>query len=116
MKTKAIAVLALAATFFTAGYVVGDDTTRNTVATAIAADSPVAGSRSHADRGASEQWVQPALPEGHPPVLPEGHPRVLPEGHPAIPNSKASCPYGGGGDRLDRGPDGKPGLGRPVSI
>ena len=116
MKTKGIAVLAVAATFFTAGYVVGDDTTRHAVVAAIASDISVAGNQTHGDSQGSQGWVHPALPEGHPPVLPEGHPRILPEGHPPIPNSGASCPYSGGGDHLERAFDAQSRENRPVSI
>lgn len=112
MKTKAIAILAVAATFFTAGYVAGDDASRH----AVASDGLVAGAQAHASSPEAGDWSHPALPEGHPPVLPEGHPRILPEGHPPIPNRGASCPYSGGGNRLEQALDRKAGLRRPVSI
>jgi len=116
MKTNVTAALALAATFFTAGYLVGDGSAGNAVASAIASDGFAMDTRVHPESRASEDWAHPALPEGHPPVLPEGHPLVLPEGHPPLPNRGASCPYSGGGDGVDRAFGIKADARTPVSI
>ena len=112
MKPGAIAILAVATTFFAAGYVVGDDSARVAVASAVGADTLVAGMN---ESPHAEAWTHPGLPEGHPPILPEGHPPIhpdgalqyLPEGHPPL--SGGACPYSG----ASRGMDEKP---QPLSI
>jgi hypothetical protein len=116
MKTNVTAALALAATFFTAGYLVGDGSARHAIASAVASDSLAMETHAHPESGSSDEWAHPALPEGHPPVLPEGHPLVLPEGHPPLPNRGASCPYSDGEEGLNRAFGIKADARKPVSI